>query len=210
MRAIWPLLEQPDFVVILGTGYASENTNLPCMSGPRDILKDGALPRIISAFLSSTSGRRLWQEVPPEANYFRLDIEFPDSEPRLDDTSQMQLLKSQTQAALTKSKELSPLTRSIVASLFYFELEALPKYREGRFFCAGHIMCRLPFNHPAFACLCQQLANASSAFVAQGRAMLFSPDDRSNYREDGNFQKRLEFTVLDRQQKIAISLKERA
>lgn len=70
------------------------------MSGPRSIWKDGFIPRLYRAFMSSMSGRRFWQELrncsraDKKAQYFCFDIEFEGSESRLDDTTNMQELKS--------------------------------------------------------------------------------------------------------------------
>jgi hypothetical protein len=58
--------------------------------------------------------------------YHRLDVEFDQAEPRLDDAKSMSELKSKVQADDSLSKAIDRIARCTVASLFYFELESIP------------------------------------------------------------------------------------
>jgi len=213
-QAIWPSVEEPDFVVSLGTGFQRQQPSSPRMSGPRGILRDGSIPRLCRAFLSSMSGRKVWQEfrnrrgAESKGRYFRFDIGFEGIEPGLDNTSKMQELRTQARAEFSDSRELDDLARSVVASLFYFELEPTPKYRNGKILCVGNILCRLRVGNPALEALFNQLSKGSAQFLLDEHAILGAVEDRSSIDRDGNFRKRVEFSICDRQRKISISLKE--
>jgi len=214
VRAIWPSIEEPDFVVSLGTGYQRQPTSSPCTSGPRGILRDGFIPRSYRAFMSSLSGRKLWQEFrncgrgDTEGRYFRFDIEFDGREPSLDNINQMEGLKLRAQAEHSKSKELDNLARCVVASLFYFEFESTPQYEDGEISCAGHILCRLRSGDPALEVVLLQLSKSSAKFALQNHTLPGVIGDCSFSDRYGNFRKRVEFTVNSRQQRIPIHLRE--
>ncbi len=214
VQAIWPSVEEPDFVVSLGTGFQRQQHHSPHMSGTRGILRDGSIPRLYRAFLSSLSGRKLWQEfrnrrrADSKGRYFRFDIGFEGEEPGLDNTSKMQELRMQARTEFSDSNELDDLARSVVASLFYFELEPTPKYRDGKISCAGNILCRLRVGNPALEVLFSQLSKSSARFLLDERALSGAVEDRSFIDRGGNFRKRVEFSLSDRQRKISTSLKE--
>ena len=66
-----------------------------------------------------------------------------------------------------------------MASLFYFKLEPTLKYRDGKILCAGNILCRLRVGNPAL------------------EAILGAVEDRSSIDRDGNFRKRVEFSICE-------------
>jgi hypothetical protein len=56
----------------------------------------------------------------------------------------MHELKAAARAAIYRSKELDRLARCVVAELFLFELESVPrKESSGRYISVGHILRRL-------------------------------------------------------------------
>ena len=203
----------------LGTGYHRQQTNSPSTSCPRGILRDGSIPRLYRALLSSLSGRKLWQEfrnrrrADARGRHFHFDMDFDGQEPDLDNTSKMQDLQAHARAEFSESKELHNLARRVVASRFYFELESRPRYEKGQISGAGHISCRLRSDDPALEVLLDQLSENSARFLLGDRVLpdVIKPgviDDRSFVHRSGNFRKRLEFNVSDRQHKILIALKE--
>lgn len=106
----------------------------------------------------------------------------------------MQELWSQARAELSASKDLDNLARCVVASLFYFELESIPVYGEGRISGTGHILCRLRFGDPALEALLGQLSRSSAMFILGSRVLLGLIEDRSSVDRSGNFRKRVEFS----------------
>ena len=156
----------------------------------------------------------MWQEfrnrrgADSKGRYFRFDIGFEGKEPGLDNTSKMQELRTQARAEFSDSQELEDLARSVVASLFYFELESTPKYGDGKILCAGNILCRLRAGNPALEDLFNQLSKSSAQFIFDERALSGAVEDRSSIDRSGNFRKRVEFSLGDRQRKVSISLRE--
>ena len=61
--------------------------------------------------------------------YFRFNVEFEGREPRLDDPTRMQELKDIAGQNVnhSSSKQLDHLARCVIAELFYFELEGVPR-----------------------------------------------------------------------------------
>jgi hypothetical protein len=78
-------------VVSLGTGAPRLKNNGPSMSGPHNIWKDGAFPRLCHMYWEKIRDRKVGQIFQTHPRYH---IEFDSPEPRLDDTNSMPDLKS--------------------------------------------------------------------------------------------------------------------
>ena len=201
-------------MISLDTEYQRQPTSSPCTSGPQEILRDEFIPQSYHAFMSSLSGRKLWQEFQncgrgdTEGQYFRFDIEFDGREPSLDNINQMKELKLQTQAEYSESKELDNLARCVVASLFYFKFESTPQYENREISCTGHILCRLWSSDPALKIVLLQLFKSLTKFTLQNHILPGIIENHSFTDRYGNFQKRVEFTVNSQQQQIPIHLRE--
>lgn len=80
------------------------------------------------------------------SRYHRLNVKFTGLEPSLDDANQIPSLKD---VALRKIEEdnatIISAVDSMLASLFYFELDALPILYGDNYHCLGYIRCRLDF-----------------------------------------------------------------
>ena len=126
----------------------------------------------------------------------------------MDNISKIQELRTQARAEFSDSKELDDLARTVVALLFYFELEPTPKYRNGKIFGAGNIFCRLRVSNPALEVLLNQLFKGFIQFLLDEYAILGAVEDRSSVDRKGNFRKPVKFSIGNRQRKISISLKE--
>ena len=137
--------------------------------------------------------------------YHRLDIEFDQAEPRLDDVMSIPEMKSKVQADNSSSKTIDNIARSMVASLFYFELESIPEEIDGKSVGIGYIQCSLRKNSPAFLLLLHQLSRCSATFYLNDCAIPGRFGDTSCFGVDGNFYKRVELQVSD---KFTISLKQ--
>ncbi|EDN92146.1 hypothetical protein SS1G_08008 [Sclerotinia sclerotiorum 1980 UF-70] len=157
VAAVFPNSAEPSLVVSLGTGAARVN-DVPEMGPSRGLLKDGFIPRLIRAFKLSFGStiahkHRSLRRQGSREQYFRFDIEFDHPEPELDDTTRMQEVKERARSAIYESKELDHLARCVVAELFLFELDSIPKKERGRYFCQGRIICRLRAHHTALQVL---------------------------------------------------------
>ncbi len=79
-RVLFPLIEDPDFVISLGTG--APKVGVPNIDGPRSLWKDGALPRFCRLVWEKMHDRRTWHAFKTRSGFHRLDIEFDGAEPR--------------------------------------------------------------------------------------------------------------------------------
>jgi hypothetical protein len=140
--------------------------------------------------------------------YFRLDVEFEGSEPRLDDASKMGELKvvAYESSVHSNNERLDRLAHCIVAEYFVFELDSVPRRENGQYSCIGHILCRL--HGSTFEALLSRLARSSAVFLLRGRPLQGQVGDRSSMGRDGIFRKRVCFTVGSKQDPISLQLRE--
>ena len=141
-------------------------------------------------------------------DYFRFNVQFSGPEPRLDDASKIPEMKLLAREATLQSKELDRLARCIIAELFVFELESVPRKENGRYSCIGYILCCHRAGTPAFAALLARLTRSSAKFLLRGRTLPGSIRDRSSNARDGNFRKRVCFEVTSRQDLVSVHLRE--
>jgi hypothetical protein len=120
----------------------------------------------------------------------------------------MRELGAHARAAISQSLELDRLAWCLVAELFFFELDWLPRKENGKFSCVGHILCRLCSKTAAFEALLVQLSKTSAKFLVDSRPLSDSIEDHLSIGRDGNFMKRVCFEVPSRQYSISIQLKE--
>lgn len=137
--------------------------------------------------------------------YHRLDVELDQNEPMLDDAKAITELKSKVEADGSLSTAVDSIVRCMVASLFYFELEAIPESISGQSIAIGHIQCSLRHTSHTFPVLLQQLIDSSAAFYLDDWRIPGTIGDGSFRGTDGNFRKRVE-TVRD---KFTVSLEQR-
>jgi hypothetical protein len=140
--------------------------------------------------------------------YFRFNVEFEGREPRLDDPSKMPQMKILAQEVVLHSKQLDRLAYCIIAEIFLFELESVPRKENGRFSCTGYILCCHRAGTPAFEALLARLTRSSAKFLFRGRTLPGSIQDRSSLARDGNFRKRVCFDVTSKQDLVSLHLRE--
>ena len=148
-QRIWSTAGGPDLVLSLGTGteVTDQSPKAPYF---RHILSDGFIPRLYRTFMSSLDGERAWRESVSRmdsqrrGNYFRLNLQLPNAESRLDDVKQMEKLRRSIylQPEDTRRDELKRILCAVLAATFFFELESLPVYEAGAYTCRGFIRCR--------------------------------------------------------------------
>ena len=87
VAAMYPLVEEPDFIVSLGTGTPRIRGKLSMSaSGPLRLWKDRAVPRLYRLFWEKMRDRQVKQAFRTHPRYYCLDIEFDGAVLRLDDT----------------------------------------------------------------------------------------------------------------------------
>ncbi|KAK0360036.1 hypothetical protein LTR94_028899, partial [Friedmanniomyces endolithicus] len=111
----------------------------------RPTFKDGFIPRLCRSFLTSLDGELTWRhllnhlEKDAEHRYFRLNVQFGDQEPRLDDIGAMEKL-SQDVNLSKNDQQLTEIKLALLASSFFFELKRAPKFdASGFYICQGEI-----------------------------------------------------------------------
>ncbi|KAK8912542.1 Phospholipase A I [Metarhizium anisopliae] len=133
------------FLLSIGSGSKSDNAELPYanMDGGSlfgtDVLgyKTSALRRIASAYEWLLSGLSYWEKYTRSIDKgselrdrcIRLDVSFEGMEPKLDDVRAVPRLKRRVRHDAALSAEIDSTVDCIIASLFYFELEAMPMQR---------------------------------------------------------------------------------
>lgn len=194
-KALFPCIKNPDFVISLGTG--APKLDVPNTEGLRSLWKDGAFRRLFRLAWEKMRDRRVWHAVKDNPGFHRLDVEFDNTEPRLDDTKSMDSLKLSVQKNQSISEVVDNISRHLIASLFYFELESMPEKHRGRYAEAGNILCLLPQSDPDFNVLLTYLASSPAYFCVNNLPLPGSVGDQSFLAVNGNFQKRLELDVGD-------------
>ncbi|CAK7237038.1 hypothetical protein SBRCBS47491_009841 [Sporothrix bragantina] len=202
VAALFPLVDEPDFVVSLGTGEPKPSP-YPASAAPRSVWRNGAFPRLCRLFWEKMRDRKVRQAFQAHPRYHRLDVQFDGDEPRLDDAASMSEIMAVAQNDATCSDAIDDVARSIVASLFYFELDSIPRRENGRHRCSGRILCAIQPSEPAFAVLVRRLASSAAQFWVDGSVV--AELDEACIGSSGGFQKRIEFDACER---FAIALKQ--
>ena len=149
---LWSTPTQPDVVLSLGTGTAN-NLKSPKAPHFRELFTDGFIPRLCRSFMSSIDGERAWRDITnrfddaTKADYFRLNIPFDDAaEPLLDDLECIDTLRQSVHLQPQGSRDRAEVASALLVASLYFELDTLPKYEFGQYFCTGIIRCRNDFD----------------------------------------------------------------
>jgi hypothetical protein len=105
-EALFPLVDEPDFVVSLGTGEPKPDQELSNGTRP-DKWRHGAFPRLCRLFWEKMRDRKVSQAFQGHPRYHRLNLEFEGVEPKLDDTQSIPYtdLKAQEDKALSQTIE---------------------------------------------------------------------------------------------------------
>ncbi|OBT42915.1 hypothetical protein VE00_07270 [Pseudogymnoascus sp. WSF 3629] len=137
--------------------------------------------------------------------YHRLDTEFDGPLPRLDNTRSMPELQLKAQEDLSVSNVIENIARCAIASLFYFELSAVPEGCDGGYTGTGLILCSIRRDDPALSDLLDQLSGASAMFYLNDCPLSGTIGDSSFIGKDGNFRRQVELSLAG---KFTISLKQ--
>jgi hypothetical protein len=141
-RVIWPSIRRPDAVLSLGTGTQA-GAHSP------QATHTGVLYRVGRYFQFSIDAESAWEELlngldPEERqDYFRLNFEFPGSEPAIDDIECMDELSTHIQVQPQGPQRRKEVISTLLITCLFFELDEYPVYDAGFFHCRGSIRCRL-------------------------------------------------------------------
>lgn len=198
----------PDVVISTGCGYKKEG--LPETRYVfRRVWKDGFIPRAIRCLLSSrtlhaqNSCSAFINGINKESrpNYIRFNPELRemDSEPELDDPTQMPQLRREAQTQPLQLKQLTMWARR-----FFFALDNEPEYRSGVFVCRGKILSR----SKATRGLLREIRHAYSTpvFMLNSERALGEVTEVDCCAECDVFAKRVVFEVRQRHTPIATTI----
>jgi hypothetical protein len=147
--------------------------------------------------------RKVRQAFYAHPRYHRLDLELDGEEPKLDDVINIPGLKSKVQGDRSMSAAIDDIARCVVASLFYFELDAIPQRDDGKYIVLGRVLCSLRRHDPAFKELFDQLSSTSARFyldegLSLDWSLIATVKDPSCFDKDGNLRINVEFNATDR------------
>ena len=209
---MFPLLEEPDFIISLGTGEPGPNNYEVSTDDCRNIRKNGMLARtrdLILEKMRDKTVRRAYKTVKVAAQILhkihRLSVDFDATEPRLDDTRSIPGLKQKVETDHSLSPKIDTVARCVIASLFYFELDSLPKRSDGKYVVTGHILCSIRRSDPAFTALLSKLSSCSSRFLVNDWTIPGTINSPSFLGKDGNFRMQVHVETFDR---LTISLEQ--
>lgn len=143
---IWPSTTI-DVLLSLGTGK-EDSLRSPQAPKFRNVLNDGFIPRLCRSFMSSLDGERAWRDLAnrlddnSKSDYFRLNVPFSGEEPRLDDVERVEELRRSVHLQPDGPRDRTGIAFALLVTSFFLELDTIPKFEEGRYFCQGYIRCR--------------------------------------------------------------------
>lgn len=205
VAALFPLLDEPDDVVSIGTGK-SRPSNAAATDDLRDPWANGAVPRLRRLFWEKMGDRKVRQVLQRQRRYHRLTVHFDGDEPMLDNARCMSEMGRKARDDPSLSGPIAHLRRCMIASLFYFELDSLPERHRGRYTGTGSILCTIRRTEPGFRELFSQLSERSVQIVVDGRPMT-AIGDAACFDREGNFRKAV---ALDTYGTLQIALREGA
>ncbi|KAJ5611997.1 hypothetical protein N7510_005191 [Penicillium lagena] len=202
---IWPKAKRHDLLLSVGTGFSAL---APSHSvGLLDKIREGALPRLIRAVLSSPSmdGEQGFFEAlnylphRSKTDVFRLDQAINGPLPALDDISSLE--------ELSRMNFVVPddLVRTILASaMFFFELDETPVQGHAAFHCRGSILCARP---KAAEILQRVLLEFPGARFQTGQGHYLGSVDLDDYCQScGYFRKSINFWVTSLEEILTIGI----
>ena len=145
---LWPGSIRPDVVVSLGTGTDKACTS-PKAPNFRHVIQDGFIPRLYRSFLSSLDGQSTWQELvnrldqKAREDYFRLNVSLTGQPLAIDDTTCMESLRASVHLHPCMPNDSRLTAAALLASNFFFEMDALPEFDARLLRCRGVIKSRL-------------------------------------------------------------------
>ncbi|KAK5093250.1 hypothetical protein LTS08_008949, partial [Lithohypha guttulata] len=196
LDSIWPGHARPGLVLSVGTGYQGSPAHE--LGRRRGFWFDSFMPRIIRAFLSSPClhGQNSWISLlnrvdkAAQVDFFRLNLEFEEEEPALDDVAQVPWLCELT---MNTTLNLTPYRNAIWASAFLFELIEQPLLSRGLYTCEGVIYCSFQDARPLLQAIHRAYTGPHIALDAKVLSRLGRDDDCCS--GCGFFQSRVKFEV---------------
>lgn len=205
-----PNCPNPDVFISLGTGCGSHSQS-PTASKFRNVFLDGWLPRVYRSLSSSFEGQNNWKEFlgimdeKSRNRYFRFDLSIPGGLPRLDDTECMGKLSSLVRANVSTEQTQKDAAISLLATSFFFQLDAKPEFFSGLLKCRGSIRCRIPARH-VIECL-DKLDSTPKEFYKDSINLGLQLNFDDICEECDRYFRPVRFIVRDAQDIVTLSLR---
>ncbi|KAF4462509.1 patatin phospholipase, partial [Fusarium albosuccineum] len=135
---------KPDLVLNIGTGTSPD---MPVEDERPRFIKDSWLVRLKRGYMALMQGRKTWNDVASlskrvgeSSGRYRLDVTLPQP-PSLDDTASMPMLTSLVHRDTVTLRAVPEIAHHMFATLFYFELDSMPKTMGSNLRVNGRILC---------------------------------------------------------------------
>ncbi|KAH7115754.1 hypothetical protein B0J13DRAFT_681344, partial [Dactylonectria estremocensis] len=205
LRSLYPAKPLPQYLVSLGTGIFMESASRERVPGKRPgFFKRHFLYRLFKAYMSLLSGKKTMDDFdrstktsPLFERCIRLDAAVSGPPAPLDDAGSVPRLKCSVHEDRLLQDAICALAKRIVASLFYFELDAIPSRRGTQFRGSGCISCLCRAPDEALPVLRQKLVQSSAVFRVNGSMVPGMLSGASFWTSCGNFRKKIKFTSGD-------------
>ena len=203
---IWPAAGRHDLLISVGTGSTASNCGRDCHH-TGNIFKDGAVPRLFRAAMSSPSmdGEQGFYEalnyIPDhlKEDIYRLNHVVTCPLPRLDDVDKL--------VDLAKSTYNVPddLVRAVlVTGCFFFEIDQNPVLNNGLYFCQGSVLCRNSQPRSVLKRVIEEFPGGQFQ-TARGHSLGLLEEDDGCY-ECGYYRKKVAFHVKSLEETITIEV----
>jgi hypothetical protein len=165
---------QVDHMLSLGTGSSVPSKHA---IGPHSPRKERFYKRCFGVLMIHMDAEQQWatfyQCVPPEirTRLHRLNISLPGAEPAIDDVAAMHGLKSAALEYVQSEAQVVLVQNSMIASMFYLELDQIETLEGGARHCQGTIFCRTPLDVSRRKDLYQALLKKHAMFVVNGNSL---------------------------------------
>ncbi|KAJ4161625.1 uncharacterized protein LMH87_007654 [Akanthomyces muscarius] len=178
MNAYYGTAKPCQFLLNIGTGsFPSRSTHrhASVIMWVWDRVRDSAASRLVSSYCRLISGAPTWNRWRRgwatgcwmQDRYIRLDTEF-DTELRLDDIRAISKLKARVRSDPILSTAIKKTALVIKASLFFFELDSLPRQHGRKYTATGTIIYRCRRGDPALQLLIEEFTSRGAKFVING------------------------------------------
>ncbi|KAF5565955.1 patatin phospholipase [Fusarium phyllophilum] len=193
---------QPDLVLNVGTGTSP---NAPLRDEESKFITDSWILRLKRAYMSLMQGRRIWDDVTStdinagrNCGRYRLDLTISNP-PAIDDTASMPVLVSMVYRDDILLGAVPEIAYHLFATLFYFELTALPQKSGSNLYVKGSILCTRKGRDAALPKVANKLRRSKVYINGKSCRSTVETD------EHGNIHQHLEFITG---QSLLIELKE--
>lgn len=155
--------------------------------------------------MSLMQGRKAWNDVTSIGNKagsnggrYRLDLTITEP-PSIDDTTSMPMLTSMVYRDGMLFQAVPDIAYHLFATLFYFELDALPQITGSKFGISGHILCTRKGQDAALPQVAEKLRRSTLYVNGKSTRVAIETDEHGNI---------FQTIVCDTGQALLIELKE--